>query len=80
LEVQKVRRGHQQRLGDLEKDVKLSISGLDHKMAEVEKEIETHQGRVEKLRELITTYALEGTDTTNGPTNKKPVTRRRGKE
>ena len=61
---------------DLEDNVKTKISHLTNRGSETEKDILVYQERVEKLRELITSYTLKGSKNENESRDMKRANRK----
>jgi uncharacterized protein YlxW (UPF0749 family) len=59
LELEKLWNNHEKRMSELEDSVKKKVSNVVSRGLEMDKEISSNQGRVEKLRELITSYTLK---------------------
>ena len=59
LELNKIRKSHEVEMGKLEEMVKKKVSNLDSRSLEIDAEILSHQGRIEKLRDLISDYVLK---------------------
>ncbi len=60
-EVEEIKRAHRQALQKKEDDVKRTICGLNDEIKEADLTILTCQERLEKLRELMTSYTLQNT-------------------
>ncbi len=71
--MEEIKRAHRQALQRREDDVKRTISGLNDELKEADLNILTCQERLEKLRELMTSYALRDTEEGEGDNNERAM-------